>query len=75
MTALGRLGKWMRPQEKWFCKHGFFKVMHFPLFLIIQNGPQDFDFLGADYIIDLKNIDIWAPAFFKHNDSFIATVV
>ena len=22
----------------------------------------------------MKNIDIWAPAFFKHNNSFIATV-
>ena len=28
----------------------------------------------ADYSFDVKNIDIWAPAFFKHNDSFIATV-
>ena len=23
---------------------------------------------------DVKNIDIWAPAFFRHNNSFIATV-
>ena len=28
----------------------------------------------ADYSFDVKNIDIWAPAFFKHNNSFIATV-
>ena len=26
----------------------------------------------ADYSFDVKNIDIWAPAFFKHNNSFIA---
>ena len=29
----------------------------------------------ADYSFDVKNIDIWAPAFFKHINSFIATVV
>ena len=28
----------------------------------------------ADYSFDVKNIDIWALAFFKHNNSFIATV-
>ena len=28
----------------------------------------------ADYSFDVKNIDIWAPAFFKHNNLFIATV-
>ena len=28
----------------------------------------------ADYSFDVKNIEIWAPAFFKHNNSFIATV-
>ena len=28
----------------------------------------------ADYSFDVKNIDILAPAFFKHNNSFIATV-
>ena len=28
----------------------------------------------ADYLFDVKNIDIWAPVFFKHNNSFIATV-
>jgi hypothetical protein len=28
----------------------------------------------ADYSFDMKNIDVWAPAFFKHNNSFIATV-
>ena len=27
----------------------------------------------ADYSYDVKNIDIWVPAFFKHNNSFIAT--
>ena len=29
----------------------------------------------ADYSFDVKNINIWAPAFFKHNNSFIATVI
>ena len=28
----------------------------------------------ANYLFDVKNIDIWVPAFFKHNNSFIATV-
>ena len=28
----------------------------------------------ADYSFDVKNIDICAPTFFKHNNSFIATV-
>ena len=30
--------------------------------------------MGADYSFDVKNIDIWVPAFFKHNNSFIATM-
>ena len=30
--------------------------------------------MGADYSFQVKNIEIWAPAFFKHNNSFIATV-
>ena len=29
----------------------------------------------ADYLFDVKDIDIWAPTFFKHNNSFIATVL
>ena len=28
----------------------------------------------ADYSFDVKNIDIWAPTFFKQKNSFIATV-
>ena len=28
----------------------------------------------ANYSFDVKNTDIWAPTFFKHNNSFIATV-
>ena len=28
----------------------------------------------AGYQFDVKNIDIWVPAFFEHNNSFIATV-
>jgi hypothetical protein len=30
--------------------------------------------MGADYSFQMKNIEIWAPAFFKHNYSFVATV-
>ena len=30
--------------------------------------------MGADYSFVVKNNEIWAPAFFKHNNSFIATV-
>jgi hypothetical protein len=28
----------------------------------------------TDYSFDVKYIDIWVPAFFKHTNSFIATV-
>ena len=30
--------------------------------------------IGADYSYEVKNSEIWTPAFFKHNNSFIATV-
>ena len=30
--------------------------------------------IGADYSYDVKNGEIWAPTFLKHNNSFIATV-
>ena len=30
--------------------------------------------IGANYSYELKNSEIWAPAFFKHNNSFIAAV-
>ena len=30
--------------------------------------------MGADYSYEAKNSEIWAPAFFKHNNSFKATV-
>ena len=30
--------------------------------------------IGADYSYEVKNSEIWAPAFFKHNNSYIATV-
>ena len=29
----------------------------------------------ADYSYEVKNSEIWAPAFFKHNNSFIATAL
>ena len=29
----------------------------------------------ANYSFDVKNIDIWVPTFFKHNNSFISTVL
>ena len=30
--------------------------------------------MGADYSFEVKNIEIWSPAFFKHNNSSVATV-
>ena len=30
--------------------------------------------MGADYSFELTNIEIWAPAFFKHNYSSVATM-
>ena len=30
--------------------------------------------IGANYSYEVKNSEIWAPAFFKHNNSSIATV-
>ena len=30
--------------------------------------------MGADFSFEVKNIEIWAPAFFKHNNSSVATV-
>ena len=30
--------------------------------------------MGADYSFKVKNIEIWVPAFFKHNNSSVATV-
>ena len=40
-----------------------------PRILIFSNA------MVADYSLDMKNIYIWALAFFKHNNSFIATVI
>ena len=31
--------------------------------------------MGADHSYEVKNSEIWAPTFFKHNNSFIATVI
>ena len=31
--------------------------------------------IGVDYSYEVKNSEIWAPTFFKHNNSFIATVI
>ena len=31
--------------------------------------------IGADYSNEVKNSEIWQPIFFKHNNSFIATVL
>ena len=44
----------------------------------LQNDPQDFIFsiaMVANYSFDVKNIDGWTPTFFKHNNSFVATVM
>ena len=31
--------------------------------------------MGADYSLEEKYIEIWVPKIFKHNNSFVATVV
>ena len=31
--------------------------------------------MGANYTYEVKNSEIWVPAFFMHNNSFIATVI
>ena len=31
--------------------------------------------IGADYCFEAKNIEIWVPKFFQHNDLFIATLL
>ena len=48
------------------CLAGSFKTA--PRILIFSIG------IGANYSYEMKNSEIWAPAFFKHNNSFIATV-
>ena len=30
--------------------------------------------MGADYSFEVKNIEIWEPAFFKHDNLSVATV-
>jgi hypothetical protein len=40
-------------------------------------APRIFIFsiaMGADYSFEVKNIEIWAPAFFKHNNSTVGTM-
>ena len=42
-----------------------------------KTAPRIFIFsiaFVADYSYELKNSETWAPTFFKHNNSFIATV-
>ena len=42
-----------------------------------KRAPRNLIFsiaMGADNSYEVKNSEIWAPAFFKHNNSFIATV-
>ena len=47
------------------------------VFCSFKLDPRIFIFsigLGADYSFEVKNIEIWVPAFFKHNNSSVATV-
>ena len=47
------------------------------VYLVAPKWPQDFDFwitIGSDYSYEVKNSEIWVPAYSKHNNSFIATV-
>ena len=42
-----------------------------------KTAPRNFDFsiaIGADYSYEVKNSEILASAFFKHNNLFVATV-
>ena len=39
-----------------------------------ETTPRILIFSIADYSYEVKNSEIEAPAFFKHNNSFIATV-
>ena len=47
--------------------------------LVAPKRPPGFWFfstaLGADYSFEGKNIEIWAPTFFKHNNSSVATML
>ena len=36
---------------------------------------NDITVMGADYSFEVKNIEIWVHVFFKHNSSFVATVL
>ena len=40
-----------------------------------KTAPRNLIFsiaMGADYSFEVKNIEIYVPAFFKHNDSSVA---
>ena len=44
----------------------------------LQNAPRILIFsiaMGADYSFEVKNIEIWVPAFFQHNNSSVARSV
>ena len=40
-----------------------------------KTAPRILIAIGANYSYEVKNSEIWAPTFFKHNNSFTATVV
>ena len=46
--------------------------------MVATKQPPGFWFfsiaMGADYSFEVKNIEIWVPAFFKHDNSSVATV-
>jgi hypothetical protein len=42
-----------------------------------KTAPRIFIFpiaMGADYSFEVRNIEIWVPAFFKHNNSSVGMV-
>ena len=49
------------------------------LLLQLQNGHQDFEFFSfaraADNSFEVKDIEIWAPEFFEHNNSFLTILI
>jgi hypothetical protein len=50
-----------------FCLDGSSKTA--PRILIISIA------MGDDYSFEVKDIEIWAPTFFKHNNSSVTTVI
>ena len=71
VNFLGRLGSNIMAIEKIKILGG---VSELPAKQHCQFSPCSIA-MGADYSFEVKNIEIWVSAFFKHNDSSVATVL